>query len=69
MRLGIAEIALIVILAIALIKPEKLKEYMKSMRQAFSKVKEVRKEVDEEIAAEQQTMNASSDASATANHI
>ena len=52
MRIGIAEILLIILLAIVLLKPEKLKDYMKTFKGAMSKVADARKEINEELEAE-----------------
>ena len=47
-RLGIAEIIVIALVAIAFIKPEKLKDYMKALKEASKTFGETKKQLEEE---------------------
>lgn len=49
MRLGISELILIAIVGIIVIKPEKLKDYVKSFYKAKETIAEAKAEVDDEI--------------------
>ena len=48
MRFGIAEIVLVVFVAIALLKPEKLKEYIVALNNASKTFKETKKQIQDE---------------------
>lgn len=56
--IGLSEIILIVIIAIAFLKPEKLPEYVKAMREAFSMVKDTKKEVSNVVKPYQEMSDA-----------
>lgn len=49
MRIGLTELIVIVVIAIALIKPEKLGEYAKTAGQALRKIKETTNEINTQV--------------------
>lgn len=49
MRLGITELIVIVLVAVALLKPEKLKDYMAYMKKAAKTYSDTKKEVSSEV--------------------
>ena len=49
MRIGFTEILLIIIVAMALIRPDKLKEYSKTLGKAFKTFKDEKDKVEAEI--------------------
>ena len=49
MRVGLTEIILIVIIALALIKPDKLLEYSRAVGKALRYIKENKEKIDDEV--------------------
>lgn len=56
--IGLSEIILIVIIAIAFLKPEKLPEYIKALREAFDVAKGAKEEVSNVVKPYQEMSNA-----------
>lgn len=56
--IGLSEIILIVIIAIAFLKPEKLPEYIKALREAFDVVKGAKEEVSNVVKPYQEMSDA-----------
>lgn len=50
MRIGITEFILIIVVALALIKPEKLKEYAAMLGKAIRKISDEKEEISKQIA-------------------
>lgn len=49
MRIGLTELIVIIILAVALIKPDKLGEYAKTAGKALKKIKETTNEINTQV--------------------
>ena len=49
MRIGLAELLVIIIVTIALIKPDKLGDYAKTAGQALRKFKETTKDINDQV--------------------
>ncbi len=56
--IGLSEIILIVIIAIAFLRPEKLPEYTRAIRKAFSMIKDAKEEVSDVVKPYQEMSNA-----------